>query len=85
MHHSISSLETSPVTFVAESPETLNVSRDMFSESFGYNLTVIQETPILPPNPPPTPRHISSQFVQTQPLTPVRLQGKRWRNWLTRD
>ena len=80
MHHSISSLETSPVTFVAESPETLNVSRDMFSESFGENQTVVPETPVLPPNPPPMP-HISSQFVETQPLTPVRLQGQRWRNW----
>ena len=68
----------SPIeTFVAESPDNLEVSRDMFAES----PTVVPETPLLPPVPPPQPVGIVRNFIETQPITPARLQGQRWRNW----
>ena len=44
-----------------------------------------QIPPTFPPQPPPQPVGIFRNFIQTQPITPVRLQGQRWRNWaLTR-
>ena len=67
-------------TFVPESPEMLDASRDMFADSIAESPTVVPETPILPPSPPPMPAS-RLNFVQTMPITPVRLQGQRWRNW----
>ena len=70
-------------TFVAESPDMFDISRDMFEES----PTAIPETPVAPPLPPPQPVGlVRNNFIATQqPITPVRLQGQRWRNWaLTR-
>ena len=29
------------------------------------------------------PKSRTAQFVETFPITPVRLQGQRWRNWAT--
>ena len=46
--------------------------------------TTVPETPE-PPNAPPMPVQRVQEYVQTLPITPVRLQGQRWRNWgLTR-
>ena len=61
------------VTFVQETPEQLDFSRDMFESS----LTGSPEVPI----PPPMPKSRIAHFVETIPITPVRLQGQRWRNW----
>ena len=71
----ISPLEDSMphVTFVQETPEPMDQSRDMFESS-------IAESPINPPVPPPMPKS-RTNFVQTIPITPARLQGQRWRNW----
>ena len=70
----------SPVTFVQESPEMLDQSKDMFESSI-----LVQETPIPPPIPPPMPKLRAHNFIESVPITPVRLQGQRWKNWaLTR-
>ena len=71
----ISPLEDSMphVTFVQETPEPMDQSRDMFESS-------IAESPLYPPIPPPMPKS-KINFVQTIPITPARLQGQRWRNW----
>lgn len=73
-------VDTPLATFVPESPENLDFSRDMFSESPVF----VPETP-LPPCPPPMPTNRAATFVETVSITPARLQRQRWRNWaLTR-
>ena len=67
-------------TFVAETSLKVDISVDMFQES----LTVIPETPSLLHLPSPQPI-LRRNFIETQPITPLRLQGQRGRNWdLTR-
>ena len=68
----------SPVTCVDEQLNSLDASRDMFEDSM--TTTTVPETPE-PPNPPPMPVQRVQEYVQTLPITPVRLQGQRWRNW----
>ena len=73
------------VTYAAESPDRLEISKDMFDESMNQSACIVPETPVLPPNPPPVPTQRLTDYVQTFPITPARLQGQRWRNWgLTR-
>ena len=72
----------SHVTCVQEQSNLLDASRDMFEDSM--ITTTVPETPE-PPNAPPMPVQRVQEYVQTLPITPVRLQGQRWRNWgLTR-
>ena len=73
------------VTYVAESPDRLEISKDMFDDSMNQSTCLVPETPVLPPNPPPVPTQRLTDYVPTFPITPARLQGQRWRNWgLTR-
>ena len=65
-------MQDSPVTFVQESPEIFDQSRDMSKSSI-----VVPETPAQPPVPPPMPKPRSHNFIQMVPITPVRLQGQR--------
>ena len=67
-------VDTPLATFVPESPENLDFSRDMFSESPVF----VPETP-LPPCPPPMPTNRAATFVETDSITPARLQRQRWR------
>ena len=71
------------VTFVQETPEVLDFSRDMFESSLTGSPEHVPDTPVEAPIPPPMPKSRTAQFVETFPITPVRLQGQRWRNWAT--
>ena len=67
------------VTFVQETPEQLDFSRDMFESSLTGSPDHVHDTPAEVPIPPPMPKSRIAHFVETIPITPVRLQGQRWR------
>ena len=53
----------------------------MFESSLTGSPDHVPDTPAEVPIPPPMPKSRIAHFVETIPITPVRLQGQRWRNW----
>ena len=58
------------VTFLQETPEQLDFSRDMFESSLTGSPAHVPDTPAEVPIPPPMPKSGIAHFVKTIPITP---------------